>query len=48
MLSNNDKLEYIHCVFQEVLNGNIDKSMLETSLQFVEEIREESFSHVVE
>ena len=48
MLSNNEKLEYIHHVFQEVLNGNIDNLMLETSLQFVEEIREESFSHVVE
>ena len=40
-MNNKDKLEYIHCVFQEVLNGNIDNLMLETSLQFVEEIRED-------
>jgi hypothetical protein len=35
-----DKLEYIHSTIQETMNGNMDEVMLETSLLFVEEIRE--------
>jgi hypothetical protein len=35
-----EKLEYIHCTIQETMDGNRDEIMLETSLQFVEELRE--------
>jgi len=35
-----EKLEYIHHVIQECMNNNIDKAMLETALEFVEDIRE--------
>ena len=35
-----DKLEYIHSTIQEAMNGNPDKAMLETSICFVEDIRE--------
>ena len=34
-------INYVHCTIQEVLNGNIDTCMLEESLKYLEEIREE-------
>tara|TARA_R100000664_G_scaffold1228_2_gene3289 strand:- start:85 stop:228 length:144 start_codon:yes stop_codon:yes gene_type:complete len=34
-------INYVHCTIQEVLNGNIDTWMLEESLKYLEEIREE-------
>ena len=38
-----EKLEYIHAVIQECLNSNNDTVMLETALEFVEDIREPYF-----
>tara|TARA_R100000789_G_C2956416_1_gene136640 strand:- start:505 stop:723 length:219 start_codon:yes stop_codon:yes gene_type:complete len=35
-----EKLEYIHCVIQEVQNGVHDDHMLDEALSFVEDIRE--------
>jgi hypothetical protein len=35
-----EKLEYIHHIIQECMNNNIDMAMLETALEFVEDIRE--------
>ena len=38
-----EKLEYIHHIIQECMNNNIDMAMLETALEFVEDIRETFF-----
>ena len=38
-----EKLEYIHSVIQECLDSNNDMAMLETALEFVEDIREPYF-----
>ena len=35
------RLDYVHSTLQEVINGNIDKSMLEQSMSFIEEIRDD-------
>ena len=35
-----EKLEYIHCTFQEVQNDIIDDHMIAQALSFVEDIRE--------
>ena len=35
------QLDYVHSTLQEVINGNIDKSMLEQSMSFIEEIRDD-------
>ena len=35
-----EKLEYIHCTFQEIQNGNVDDWMVNQALSFVEDIRE--------
>ena len=39
-----EKLEYIHHIIQECMNNNIDMAMLETALEFVEDIREPFFT----
>ena len=38
-----EKLEYIHHVLQECMNNNNQAIMLETALEFVEDIREPYF-----
>ena len=42
-----EKLEYIHHVIQECMGDNIDKAMLETALEFVEDIREPFFTSYI-
>jgi hypothetical protein len=37
------KLESIHCQFQEVLNGNINKEEIKQMLVFTEDIRDKFF-----
>ena len=37
------KLESIHCQFQEVLNGNINKEEIKQMLDFAEDIRDKFF-----
>ena len=38
-MSDLEKLEYIHSTLQECRNNNLDKTMIKTSLGFVEDIR---------
>jgi hypothetical protein len=40
-MDNHQKLEYIHATLQEALNGNNDEFMIEHSLTFIEDMREE-------
>ena len=35
-------MDYIHSTLQECLNGNVDESMIEYSLQLVEKYRDKS------
>jgi hypothetical protein len=39
-LEANAKFNFIHCTFQEILNGNIDVGMIEDSLIMIEDFRE--------
>ena len=44
MLTDLEKLEYIHATLQEIPDQNIDYSMVEQALAFVEDIREPHLS----
>tara|TARA_B100000809_G_scaffold49555_1_gene44525 strand:- start:206 stop:367 length:162 start_codon:yes stop_codon:yes gene_type:complete len=38
-----EKLEYIHSVLNECNNGNVDIGMVDSAIEFVEDIREPYF-----
>ena len=43
MLTDLDKLEYIHFTLQEIQDQNIDHNMIEQALEYLEYIREPYF-----
>ena len=43
MMTDHEKLEYIHSVLQDCGDGNTDWSMIKTAIEFVEDLREVHF-----
>jgi hypothetical protein len=39
-MTDHEKLEYIHSVLQDCADGNVDMAMVNTAIEFVEDVRE--------
>ena len=42
-MTNHEKIEYIHSVLNECNNGNVDIGMVNSAIEFVEDIRQSFF-----